>query len=111
MKISHSLKEQRDIVHANESGESRHVLANRFNCDRSTISRLIKRKDKILEALASGKSENLKRIKKVKYLDVEVSLIPWIKEARSQNIPITGDLMRVWFFGFSLSIFCSNAFF
>lgn len=103
---NYSLKDHLGIIRSKEAGESIHSIHNRMNCSRTMIQKVLRRKNKILDALAAGKSDKLKRLKKVKYLDVELSLLPWIKEARSQNIPITGDLMRVrfYFLGCSRSI-------
>ena len=94
-KRSLSLKEKAEIIRAHEAGENKHAVANRLGRDRKIIRRVIKNKDAILHEIENGKSVKMKRIKKPKYIDVDASLVGWMKFARSQNIPISGEILKV----------------
>lgn len=94
-KRSISLKEKAEFIHANEAGESKHAIAKRVGRDVSVIRRIIDNKEAILHELENGTNGKMKRLKKPKFRDVDISLVGWMKYARSQNLPVSGETMKV----------------
>lgn len=68
--------------------------AEKFGIPKSTLSTIIKNKDKIDEAVALGLTNSTKRLRKPMLEDVEKELLKWFKKARDSNIPLSGALVR-----------------
>jgi IS30 family transposase len=96
-KKSLSLKDKGEIIRAHETGERKRTIANRIGRHHSVVQRVINDKEKIKAALEDGKNAKLKRLKQPRYIDVDASMIGWLKYMRSENVPATGDLMKVLF--------------
>ena len=47
--------------------------------------------------IEAGKNPKLKRLKRPRYADVDSSVLGWLKYIRSENLPVTGDLLQVFF--------------
>ncbi|XP_060867267.1 tigger transposable element-derived protein 6-like [Metopolophium dirhodum] len=69
-------------------------IAEKFGIPKSTLSTIIKNKDKIDEAVALGSTNSTKRLRKPMLEDVEKELLKWFKKARDSNIPLSGALVR-----------------
>ena len=73
-KKSLSLKDKEAIIRAKDAGESNYKIAERFDRNPSVTRAVYKRKDSILHAIETGKNLKLKRLKKPRYLDIDISL-------------------------------------
>lgn len=69
-------------------------IAKKFGILKSTLSTIIKNKDKIDEAVALGSTNSTKRLRKPMLEDVEKELLKWFKKAKDSNIPLSGALVR-----------------
>ena len=76
---------------------SKHQLARDFNLPTVTIRNVLNNKENILQALEEGKNPKCKRMKQPQSPILEASLLNWIGNVRSQNKPVTGDLLKVSF--------------
>lgn len=89
-------------------------IATKYGVANSTISMILKNREKIEAAYASGSFEPVrKRIRTGRNEDVEVSLLRWIREARIQNLPLSGAVLqeKAKFFADALGLgdfSCSN---
>lgn len=89
-------------------------IAAKYGIASSTLSTILKNRDKIEAAYAVNQFEPArKRMRAGKNEDVEVALLRWIREARSQNIILTGTILqeKAKFFGEALGVgdfMCSN---
>ena len=66
-----------------------------FDITKSTLSTIMKNKDRLFAAVAAGSvtlTQKTSRIKLVKYLEEE--LFTWFKNTRSTNIPISGPVIQ-----------------
>lgn len=88
------LKDKIAIIQAAET-ESVHAIAKRTKRSRKAIQKILKNKETYLHAVEVGKCQKLKTVKKPKFRDIDASMIAWVKNIRSQNETITGDLMKV----------------
>ena len=86
-----------DIIKAVDGKQkSKSVIARDFNVARSTISSIIKNKEKTLEAFESSSFlPDRKRLRTATYTDVEDALLLWFKQARSLNVPISGPILQM----------------
>lgn len=74
---------------------SREVICDRFKLAKSTLSKIVKEREKIYDALASGNfSPRTKRMRTAKFEDLESLLFDWYQNARCSNIPISGDVLK-----------------
>ncbi|VVC34844.1 DNA binding HTH domain, Psq-type,Homeobox domain-like,HTH CenpB-type DNA-binding domain,DDE superfamily [Cinara cedri] len=69
-------------------------IAEKFGIPKSTLSTIIKSKDKIDEAVALGSTNITKLLRKPMLQDVEKELLKWFKKARDSNIPLSDALVR-----------------
>jgi len=69
-------------------------IVEKFSIPKSTLSTIIKNKDKIDEAVLLGSTNNTMRLRKPMLEDVEKELLNWFKKARDSNIPLSGVLVR-----------------
>jgi IS30 family transposase len=86
-----------EIIWANEAGEKKRAIAKRIGRHQKVVQRVLKAKQKILDAIEAGKNPKLKRLKRPRYADVDSSVLGWLKYIRSENLPVTGDLLKVFF--------------
>ena len=90
------------------------ATASKYRILNSTLSMIVKNQNKIEAAYAVNQFEpSRKRMRTGKNDDVEVALLRWIREARSQNIILTGAILqeKAKFFGEALGaseFICSN---
>lgn len=91
-----TLYDKLEIIKAVESGQhKRSFIARQYGISKSSISDVIKKKDKIVEAFeVSNVSPKRKRLRTSSYTDVEEAILLWLKQARSLNIPITGPAIQ-----------------
>uniref|UniRef100_A0A915E6V4 HTH CENPB-type domain-containing protein n=1 Tax=Ditylenchus dipsaci TaxID=166011 RepID=A0A915E6V4_9BILA len=67
----------------------------RFKMPLTTVCRILKEKESVIEAFESGSQAKRIRLKTGKHEQIEEAVVTWLKQIRSQNIPISGDLLKV----------------
>lgn len=92
------------IIDASESGKSNADLSKQFRDEKGdlpldTIKTILKPKSKqaILSAVDDGIEAKRARTTTARNSDLEEALLSWLKIVRSQNIPVTGPLLKVSF--------------
>ncbi|KAK9722522.1 Tc5 transposase DNA-binding domain [Popillia japonica] len=73
---------------------SKTKIAEKFKIPKSTLSTIIKNKNKIDNAIASGKQVFNKRLKGARYPELETQLIEWFTEMRLKAIPLNGPTIQ-----------------
>ena len=91
-----TLHDKLEIIKAVESGKhKRSFISRQFGISKSSISDVIKKKQKILEAFEVSKvSPKRKRLRNSTYADVEAALLLWLKQAKDHNLHITGPAIQ-----------------
>ena len=92
-----TLSVKKTIIEAAAKNNNKTVLAKQFNIPRTTVNEILKNKETILEAIKHGGSAKRARLKMGKHAEMEEALVLWIKQVRSQNLPINGELVKVFF--------------
>lgn len=95
-KNSLTLFKKVEMIKAVERGDhSRSFIAKEFGVAKSTVTDVLKKRDRIIEAYEVSKyGPERKRLRTSSYADVEESLMCWLKQARSLDIPISGPTLQ-----------------
>lgn len=71
-------------------------LAIEYGVSKSTIQSIVRRNEAILDAVdAGGSGAKRMRCRTAKLPDLDNAVLTFLKQARSQNIPISGSLLKV----------------
>jgi hypothetical protein len=93
-----SLEDKINIIKKKETGIniSDEALALEYNVDRSTISGIIRKKEDLLKTYSNAKTSELKRtrIQPSRFPVLEDALYKWFQGLRSQNIPVSQELLK-----------------
>ena len=85
------------IINAVETSvQTKSEIARRYKLPRSTLSTILKNKEKFKHPFATSKLKpGIKCCRLVTYQDVEEALFSWFKQARCMNVPISGPIMKI----------------
>lgn len=82
------------IEEAEKSTCTKTQLAERHKMPLSTLSTILKNKEKLLEAYGKTHSSKRSRIRFPTYPDVEVALMKWLQRANAAHLPVNGTILR-----------------
>ncbi|KAH7965853.1 hypothetical protein HPB49_011447 [Dermacentor silvarum] len=90
-----TLKEKVEILREVDAGkQSKNEIAKKHDIPRSTLSTYIRNKKTIEDSYAAETfAKDRERIRTAKHPDLEAALLAWIKEKRSQDIPLSGPII------------------
>ncbi|XP_049832915.1 tigger transposable element-derived protein 4-like [Schistocerca gregaria] len=77
-----------------DRGTKKTAIAEQFGIPKSTLSTIIKNREKIINAAASGSGNKSKRLRTAKYEDIETLLLEWFNHMRASNIPLTVPVIQ-----------------
>ncbi|XP_039287415.1 tigger transposable element-derived protein 4-like [Nilaparvata lugens] len=89
--ISLSISDKKRVIKAVEDGQPKKDVAKQFGILPSTLSMILKNKDRIN---ASDSSVCKKRSRQGEFPCLEECLLKWIRQCRGQNIPIGGFMLK-----------------
>lgn len=97
-----TLSDKVELLNKVEAGNKKATICKQYNLPPSTLSTLIKNKEKI--RVAFEENSKRKRLRTTKKLDLDTALLNWFKIQRNANIPISGPILqeRATQFGVSL---------
>jgi hypothetical protein len=96
-----TLEVKKAIIEAANENNNQSALAKQFNIPRTTISGILKERLGILKVIENGGSAKPSRLTPMKHKDTAKALVLWIKQLRSSNLPVNGELIKV-----IISFFC-----
>ncbi|GBM33473.1 Tigger transposable element-derived protein 4 [Araneus ventricosus] len=90
-----SLKTKMELLRAvDEKRRSKTEICKKFGIANSTLSTIIKNRDHITAMFERNMFEpERKRMRTAKHEDLETALLVWIKQARSDNAPVSGPVL------------------
>lgn len=98
------LQTKLNIIECVNSGEKKTKVAEKFSIALSTLSTILKNKEKIYDAVANANfSVKSKRMRAANNEELEIQLLEWFKNVRHSNIPVSGPLIKE-----KASIFANN---
>lgn len=89
------LATKKEILEASKEEPKISELVKRFGLHPNTISGILKSREKIENAIEVETPSKRARLRGPKHEDVELSVLQWFKNARSHQISISGDLIKV----------------
>nr|XP_037275623.1 zinc finger protein 287-like [Rhipicephalus microplus] len=86
-----SLKDKLDMIEQVEKGRKRVDVAVAYGLSKQTVNTILKSKATILSKKVLGDLQPKRfRLREASYPDVEETLLMWLPDARSRNIPVNG---------------------
>lgn len=83
------------IIQEVDKKTPRSDICKRFNLAKSSLSAILKDREKIYDALASGNfSPKTKRMRTAKFEDIEILVFEWHQRVRSSSVAISGDMIK-----------------
>jgi hypothetical protein len=90
-----SIQGKFNLVKDVDSGFKKKDIAIRYGVPKSTVSMILKNKEKIIKAIEEGTvGQNCKRLKKGTFENVDRALVDWFKATRSQKILVSGAFIK-----------------
>lgn len=89
-----SVDEKINILRELEDGSKNVEICKKYNLSSSTVSTLLKNKEKLISAFDDRKND-CKRLKKCSKEDLDEALLKWMKVQRSADFPVNGPLLKV----------------
>ncbi|KAK8787252.1 hypothetical protein V5799_022974 [Amblyomma americanum] len=90
-----SFQEKIAVINAVSSGKERKKdVAARFGVRPSTLSTILKHKERIFTAVSSGANGARKKMRASNYMDVEKAVLRWILDMRTRNVPLSGTMLQ-----------------
>lgn len=89
-----SLEEKAKVIAQAEGGKRKSVIAEEFGIPASSLSTILKCKDAIAKALASGTSAKHKKVTQPVHEDLDKAVYTWFVETRAKKIALSGDIVR-----------------
>ncbi|GFW71465.1 tigger transposable element-derived protein 4 [Trichonephila clavipes] len=86
-----TISEKQKVIESVEEGERKVDVAKAFEIPLSSLSTILKNKEKIFTAYSSRVR---KRVSKGNFPRLEQCLVSWMRQCRGQNIPISGSLLK-----------------
>jgi len=93
-RVALNLEQKISIISAIASGKKQTTVAATFGIAKTTVNTIWLDRENIRRAYEESSAGMRKCLRTAAYEDVEAALIKWFQLARSQNIPIGGQLMR-----------------
>jgi transposase len=90
-----ALSAKKEVIAEVNSGKSMAKVALEFGISKSTVHGIVMQKGAIEEAVDQGVGSKRKNLKNSNYADLDKSLLEWLKQARSLNLPVSGPLLQV----------------
>nr|XP_050046565.1 tigger transposable element-derived protein 4-like [Dermacentor andersoni] len=89
-------REKMEIINDFESGRfTKTALATKHAVPKSSLTRILHDKDKLRQAFETSRFRHQrKRLRVANHEDLEKCLVVWLRRARTENIPISGPLIR-----------------
>jgi hypothetical protein len=90
-----SIQGKFNLVKDVDSGFKKKDIAIKYGVPKSTVSMILKNKEKIIKAIEEGTvGQNCKRLKKGTFENVDRALVDWFKATRSQKILVSGAFIK-----------------
>jgi hypothetical protein len=89
-----NLAEKLDILQESRTKNNHTYLAEKFNVPHPTVVRILNEQEKFLQAIDKGADKSIKHLHPTKF-GLDDALCRWIRDMRSRDVPVSGDLLRV----------------
>ena len=90
-----SITLEKKIEIINSSEDAKNKSDGLFDLNRETVRDILRNKESIMKAAEEWMNLQRAKLRKAANGEIEEAVLNWAKRMRSQNLPITGDLMKV----------------
>ncbi|XP_064462141.1 tigger transposable element-derived protein 6-like [Ornithodoros turicata] len=87
------LEDKAAIIAAVSRGEKKKDVALRFGIAQSSLSTILKEKEKIMSSVERGSSSQRKKVKRPSYEEIEKAAFAWFLDVRARNVPVSGAML------------------
>lgn len=88
-----SLADKLKILEEVRKGKPRKDIAEKFGLASSTLSTILKNKEKNFK-FASNKNVNSKKLRRTRYEEIDKATLSFVKFSREKNLPISGNILK-----------------
>lgn len=81
------------IKEVEKGGRTKTSIAKEFGIPLSTLSTVLKNKEKVQDGFEQAFSSKRKRCRDSKFPDVEAALLLWLQNARAASLPVSGPIL------------------
>jgi ribosomal protein L15 len=90
-----SIQDKFNLIKDVNSGFKKKDIAIKYGVPKSTVSTILKNKEKVIKAIEEGTvSQNCKKLKKGTFENLDRAVVDCSKATRSQNILVSGALIE-----------------
>jgi hypothetical protein len=89
-----SIQDKFNLIKDVDSGFKKKDIAIKYGAPKSTVSTILKNKEKVIKAIEGTVSQNCKRLKEGTFENVDRAVVDWFKATKSQNILVSGALIK-----------------
>lgn len=89
-----SIEEKYKLIKDVEDGLKKKEAADKYGIPASTVSTIFKNKESIINSFESGFRLCSKRVRTPKFKNVDKAVLDWFSATRSQNMPISGAILK-----------------
>ena len=95
-RTGHYLEKKLSIIHNKMKNERKTLddLATKYGCERSTVSKILKRRNEIIKINELTPNKSRIRNQKGEIYLVEQALLKWFLSARAKNLPISQVILQ-----------------
>ena len=99
-RINFTLKEKKEIIEAAKKEPNQSKLAREMSkkmgveVKRTTVKGILNKKDAIEAAIKAGAPSKRMKLTQAHNPNLDKGVLMWLKQARGQNLPISGDLIK-----------------
>uniref|UniRef100_A0A915DU64 HTH CENPB-type domain-containing protein n=1 Tax=Ditylenchus dipsaci TaxID=166011 RepID=A0A915DU64_9BILA len=90
-----SLDVKQKIIASCKQGKTLSRLGSEFNPPKQSVQTILSNEGAFQKSIDEGSDAKRAPFKPVEHESLEEAVLQWVKDARSQNIPVTGPLMAV----------------
>ena len=88
------IKKKVEVLNFLTTGKKQIEAAKRFNLPRTTVTQIVKDKDKIMEEFSQNRNSKAKAFMKSPYIAIDDPLVRWVTFARENKVPVTGPIIK-----------------
>lgn len=89
-----SIEEKYKLIKDVEGGLKKKDAADKYGIPASTVSTIFKNRESIINSFESGFRLHSKRVKTPIFKNIDKAVLDWFTAARSQNMPISGGIIK-----------------
>lgn len=88
------LSDKLKIIQEARTGKPKKDIAKKYGLAPSTLSTILKNKEKNFKFAANNENLNWKKLRRTKYEEIDKSTLKFVKFSRERNLPVSGNILK-----------------